>query len=713
MTPIEDGYYRRLTLRNTWLLLAIFIAPFLLMSLVIGHQTTRRLENQIYKHLSDTVEENAKTIHIFLREREIDLRSLSRLDIGSLDEIERYSSIFDTFIQEKEWYDFVLVADLDGEILLTAGEEIGANISGRRYFQESREGRPANTGIFHSEIIDRPALVLSHPLRGRDDRIIGVVAAALELERFYNLLFDLTLGETSELFLVDSEGLMLSPTKLGGRPLVDQAFDPRYPNPHQGESGILTHFDYRGKKVLCAFRRITEIDAYLVSEIDLEEALAPVSQVSRVIFWVFLPFILIFLASSIVSSRRITSLLRGLTRDLENALRDTRNKKKQVDIINAELEAKVRESDQLTLDLNLSEEYIRNLIDSISLGVIGLERSGTITHCNRETNNIIEGGGCREGVSLFSIAPWFTAPRIREVFTRAVTTRKPQQIAEATVDRGSGDEFFSYSFFPIESDTGEIHDVTLLIEDLTERKRMRDQLVEFEKLSALSQLAMGAAHEINNPLLGISSYLEMLAEETEDPEAKSEVSLVLENVYRISETIRGLLNFARPTPPQFTNINLNHLIEETLSFLGHQPIFRKIKMEKQLPQALPLVTADLNQIRQVLINIFINAAQSMQEGGRMRVTTAKVKFKEIVRIDISDTGVGIPPENLKTIFHPFFTTKKNLGTGLGLSISQRLVRNHNGRIAVTSQPGQGTTFSIYLPIRQKGRTVKKDEETIT
>ncbi len=132
-----------------------------------------------------------------------------------------------------------------------------------------------------------------------------------------------------------------------------------------------------------------------------------------------------------------------------------------------------------------------------------------------------------------------------------------------------------------------------------------------------------------------------------------------------------------------------------------------------LAPALPQITADLNQIRQVLTNIFINAAQAMPEGGELKVVTSKVKFRDFVQIDISDTGCGIPPENLKKIFEPFFTTKRKQGTGLGLSISLSYIRNHGGEINVQSIVGQGTTFTILLPIRQTGRTVFQEEEIIS
>ena len=166
---------------------------------------------------------------------------------------------------------------------------------------------------------------------------------------------------------------------------------------------------------------------------------------------------------------------------------------------------------------------------------------------------------------------------------------------------------------------------------------------------------------------------------------------------------RGLLDFARPTPPKFTKISLNKLISETLSFLHHQPLFRKIKIDKTLPDAVPQVTADINQIRQVLINIFINAAQAMLDAGTLTIITNKVKFEELIEIRITDTGVGISKSDIKRVFEPFFTTKKGKGTGLGLSISYSYVKNHNGEINIQSEINKGTEVIILLPIRQKDK----------
>jgi signal transduction histidine kinase len=317
------------------------------------------------------------------------------------------------------------------------------------------------------------------------------------------------------------------------------------------------------------------------------------------------------------------------------------------------------------------------------------------------------------GKNIFRAVPVLKTAEIEECFRKTVEESSARRLAARKIDRGHGEEYFNLAFFPILNGDQNLLGVTILIENVTEKEKLQSKLAEYEKLSALSQLALGAAHEINNPLLGVSSFLEIQMEETSDSEKKQQMEVVLENVYRISQTIRGLLDFARPAPPRFTKVNLNQLIEDTLAFLSHQPIFKRTRIEQKLYPQLPPVTADLNQMRQVLTNIFINAAQAMPEGGKLSVTTEKIKFEDLVQIEVTDTGNGINQEDLKKLFDPFFTTKKSQGTGLGLSISLSYVKNHHGDILVRSQPGAGTTFSIILPIRQKGRMPGKEEEIIS
>lgn len=237
-----------------------------------------------------------------------------------------------------------------------------------------------------------------------------------------------------------------------------------------------------------------------------------------------------------------------------------------------------------------------------------------------------------------------------------------------------------------------------------EKVQFQAQLAEYEKYAALSQLALGAAHEINNPLLGILSHLELeLKGATGDQ--SSEIEQCIDGAKRISATLRGLLNYARPGPLVLSKISLYRLVTDTLSFLENQPIMRGLCLENNIPADLPFIRADANQLSQVLMNLLLNAAQATPEGGRISISGSRLTFVNSVEIRVTDTGHGIPPDVLPRIFEPFFTTKRGKGTGLGLSISQAYVRSHNGDLRVDSVLGHGTTFTITLPMRAA------DEET--
>jgi signal transduction histidine kinase len=245
-----------------------------------------------------------------------------------------------------------------------------------------------------------------------------------------------------------------------------------------------------------------------------------------------------------------------------------------------------------------------------------------------------------------------------------------------------------------------------------EKLQFQSQLSDYEKYASLAQLALGAAHEINNPLLGIMSHLEMEQKEMQDEDHRLEVEGCIEGAKRISSAVRGLLNYARPGPLLINKINLDRLVGEAFYFLQHQPMFRRISLEKKIPADLPQISADANQLSQVLMNLLLNSAQAMPEGGSITIHAEKVKFDERIEITVADTGDGIPADILLHVFEPFFTTKRGKGTGLGLSISQAYIRSHGGEIRVASLPGHGTTVRFTLPIRQEGRLPVDHDEVV-
>jgi len=553
-----------------------------------------------------------------------------------------------------------------------------------------------------ARIIDTTAMIISSPLKNQNNEIVGVILASISLKTFYDLILDLRIGETSEIFLVDEDGIFLSASRLGGKILVEHGHYEPDPNPHQGQAGITIHRDYRGEKVICAFQRFTDFRGYLVSEMDVREALAPVARLRTVMLYIFLIFGAFLLFSSVFFSRQITNSLKNLTHALKSALDDARSKKATIDTINIELRKRLRDCQSLSKQLSTSEEYIKNIINSISSAVVAMDANLKITYYNDMAKRLFNKSDIEIAAHIYDSLPALGHEAIKSEINDIFSKKKPFVIKRISVPKDESELVLRISGFPMTSD-GTVSGVTLLISDITSEERLRDQMADYEKLSALSQLALGAAHEINNPLLGITSYLELLLEEETDVERKTQAKQVLDSAYRISETVRGLLNFARPSPPTFTKISVNKLISETLSFLNHQPLFKNIKIEKALIDSLPQITADANQIRQVLINIFLNAAQATPKGGNIKVSTQKVKFEDTIEIKITDTGSGILPGDLKRVFDPFFTTKKGEGTGLGLSISYSYVKSHNGQIHIDSMMNKGTEVTILLPVRQPSK----------
>lgn len=240
-----------------------------------------------------------------------------------------------------------------------------------------------------------------------------------------------------------------------------------------------------------------------------------------------------------------------------------------------------------------------------------------------------------------------------------------------------------------------------------EKLQFEAQLAEYEKYASLAQLALGAAHEINNPLLGIMSHLELECKHSSG-EQRMEVEQCIEGTKRISSAVRGLLDYARPGPLLLGKVSLFRLVAETLKFVEHQPLFRHLTLTNRVPLDLPPITADVNQLSQILMNLLLNAAQATPAGGAITIAAELEHSADIVELRVGDSGTGIPADILPHIFEPFFTTKRGKGTGLGLSISQSYIRSHGGDIQVESVEGAGTAVRVTLPTRQPGKPAHEE-----
>ncbi len=236
-------------------------------------------------------------------------------------------------------------------------------------------------------------------------------------------------------------------------------------------------------------------------------------------------------------------------------------------------------------------------------------------------------------------------------------------------------------------------------------KTTQEGLIQAEKLTSLGQLAASVAHEINNPLAGVLVYTQLLAKklnsDTFSKESATEYLSKMETeLTRSSRLIRNLLDFARQSPPRFWEVDINEVINRSFELASHSAQLQHVQVTKELDPALPKISADFDQLQQVCTNLIMNAIQAMPEGGTLTIRTSADKTQ--VKIEVQDTGVGISPENMRKLFTPFFTTKREVkGVGLGLAVSYGIIQRHNGRIEVQSKEGEGTTFTVYLPLRHE------------
>ncbi|HDS30814.1 MAG TPA: sensor histidine kinase, partial [Firmicutes bacterium] len=247
--------------------------------------------------------------------------------------------------------------------------------------------------------------------------------------------------------------------------------------------------------------------------------------------------------------------------------------------------------------------------------------------------------------------------------------------------------------------TGLRHGAVILFEDITDVTALQEQLFQSEKLATLGQVAAGIAHEVNNPLAGVSGFLQVMSSRLpEDSPERSAMQAALKDINRASGTIRDLLKFARLGPAQKKPVQINDVVEESLTFIQFQKEHAGIKVVRYFDEKLTNVICDPDQMRMVLTNLVLNAVQAMGREGTLTVTT--VSQNGYARIFLEDTGPGIPSENIPSIFEPWFTTKQAKGTGLGLTNSDRIVSDHDGILALSSVEGQGTTFIVDLPLDQ-------------
>ena len=354
-----------------------------------------------------------------------------------------------------------------------------------------------------------------------------------------------------------------------------------------------------------------------------------------------------------------------------------------------------QQSEQETLAR--SEARYRNLIESASDAIVTLDANGRFTTVNHAAE-IVSGYRRGELVGLWfaPLLPDDELPKALANFQKALAGETG--LFESQFYRKDGEiRFISITYSTPQKD----EEVLCLIRDVTDQKMLQEQLIQSEKMSAIGQLVSGVAHELNNPLAGISAFAQLLLSEKRfPPDQRTAAEMIYAEARRASRIVQNLLTFARQHKPERTPTQVNQVLDDTLELRGYELRVRGIDVQRDYDEQVPETMADAHQLQQVFLNLITNAEQAMErsERDKQRLTVRTRRAGDMLRIDIEDTGPGIPPNLLERIFNPFFTTKPTgSGTGLGLSISLGIVREHEGRIWAENA-AQGARFVIELPI---------------
>jgi len=327
-------------------------------------------------------------------------------------------------------------------------------------------------------------------------------------------------------------------------------------------------------------------------------------------------------------------------------------------------------------------------VDAITQGICIIDAQGTVRRANRVFADLVQ-----TPITAIPGRPWLALlpPPWAEPVGRAVMERTP-----TTVELRAGERPLILSTIPL-ADPGA---AVLVFEDQTDKRRLQDQLIQSEKMSAIGQLIAGVAHDLNNPLASVVGFSDFLVEAGDVPPALLEpLQVIRQEAERAATIVKNLLSFARSQEGERKVQPIGPILESTLALLRNQLMAHKVEATLETEPDLPDLELSANQIKQVFVNLINNAAQAIASDGRSgRIWITAKRWLDGVAVTVADNGPGIPEEIAQHVFEPFFTTKREgEGTGLGLSICQGIVKEHGGRMTLDTRPGAGVTFTVELP----------------
>ena len=342
-----------------------------------------------------------------------------------------------------------------------------------------------------------------------------------------------------------------------------------------------------------------------------------------------------------------------------------------------------REVARRTEELSSEKEKLNTIVSAIGSGIILTDNNGRIKWINQAMQELsgkdITGLKCEEVCTDFTVVGSYV---LNDMHTEIISNLFSRT-----------DKFYQLTTAPVRGEDGELHGHIRLIQDVTEMKRMEEQMMHSEKLASLGRLTAGVAHEIGNPLTSVFSFVQILKDMEQDEFKKDSLETIYFHINRIADILKQFSGFSKMAPVELKKWKVNNLIETSLSLIQYDKRAKEISIVRDLSPDLPDLVTDGSQLSQVFVNLILNAVDAMPDGGTLTIRSRA--DNDAITIRFEDTGIGINRENMSRIFDPFFTTKEK-GTGLGLAVSYSIIKKLNGDLTVESEPNRGTKFTVSL-----------------
>lgn len=701
--------------------------PALVVGSVMFYKTRAQLETDTERELANIVSLKREWLETWIMERERSLEDLSNSISNYLifkNEYQIKTALSQFLSNNPDYWEFNLISWPEGHVEISTDEDSeGRIVSNREYYKRAIAFSGVQP-IFYSVHLGEVSLIFVEPIRDETGRVIYLLAGRARMEKITEILSLMVLGRGENSYLinrfgafmimsdqVEMENVVTSPAMHAS--IRDRSVGGKYVNSN-------------GKEVVGYCSYIKDLDAVLVSEIEFKDVMKPLITLmwrvtAVIIFGILIGFIIFYLllkkslkpiqtltvATEAAAGGDMSVRVKTIGQDQITKLARNFN------FMTARLEESIRE-------LKAVEEKERRLIEKANDAFLITDELGNIIRTNPRA---LELWGYNElEVRDMSVFDFFTEQSAKDFgrYFREISKKRSGNVIELNALKSNKQSF------AVDINSIALGDGTYLsiIRDMSEKRKLEQELIHAQKLESVGTLAAGIAHDFDNILVGVlgaASYLKSL-EGFGETETEM-LNVIEESAERAAGLVKQLMTFARQDTPNRETAKIDDLIEDVVRLLS-KGLGEDIELVVRRSDALPEVYIDPIQIKQTLFNICLNGRDAMPEGGELTLdvnsvdldqlfvqTHPNLKIGKYVQITISDNGVGISEDQMARIFEPFYTTKPaGTGTGLGLAVSYGIIEAHGGTITVDSQPGFGTAFHIFLPALVHGKTADENEK---